>query len=107
MKTSRTVAIIGSEVLLHYGSEVEAMECLADASWEADLILIDKPDGELQHICNKIKPFVTMKSVVVFTDSDLLSQIKAWLPDSHVQVTSRKNIQNYKLNTNHYENNDI
>lgn len=116
MKTSNTVAFISDDVLLYQSTGeqddhapylMEIVDCPANASWEADLILIDQPDAKLEQLCKKIKPYVTLKKVVVFTESDLLSQIKTWLPDSDVRITSKKNIQNYKLNTNHDEKNDI
>lgn len=64
--------------------EIEIIQCAAEASWEADYIVLDVSEQELESVCQKIRPYVTMKTVVAFGAEVISGKIPEWLPDSRV-----------------------
>ena len=65
----------------HPGFEVEAIPCFFDATWEADIIIVDLACTEQQELAEKIKTVANQKVVVTTSKSDHLA---ALLPQSRV-----------------------
>ena len=56
------------EVQLQYnGQEVEIMECFQDTGWEADAIVLAIQSTKDSEIFTLMKPYVTGKTVIVFS----------------------------------------
>lgn len=64
--------------------EIEIIQCAAEASWEADYIVLDISEDEYESVCQKIRPYVTMKTVIAFGAEVISGKIPEWLPDSRV-----------------------
>ena len=65
----------------HPGFDVEAIPCFFDATWEADIIIVDLACAEQQGLAEKIKTVANQKVVVTTSKSDHLA---ALLPQSRV-----------------------
>ena len=65
----------------HPGFEVEAIPCFFDASWEADIIIVDLACTQQQELAEKIKTVANQKVVVTTSNADHLA---ALLPQSRV-----------------------
>lgn len=48
-------------------SDVERLNCLADASWEADIIILAVPSGAEKEIAEKMRDFATQKIVLTIS----------------------------------------
>lgn len=69
-------------------TEVEIIQCAVDASWEADVVLINVPAADLEEICIKIKPYVTQKTVIALVKDSKKELIQNWLPDTEIITVS-------------------
>lgn len=83
---------------LHPTSEVEAIDCQADACWEADIIVLAVPYEAEAEVAERIRPYVTQKIVISLsnplnkemtglvtpTDTSAAEELQNLLPDAHV-----------------------
>lgn len=79
-------------------TEMEAIDCLKDGCWEADIIFLAIPYQEIKDVVGKIKEVATQKIVVCISDNTgdrfpfpLAQQLQHLLPYSKI-VTAFKNI---------------
>lgn len=77
---------------------VEPVACPADASWEADIVILAVPYAAEAEIAEKIRPYVTQKIVISMAnpmnetfdgmvtpaDSSAAQELQRLLPDAHV-----------------------
>lgn len=62
------------------GANIESIPCEEEASWEADIIMINVPEEAKQAVAEKIKMFTTRKIVIIISDSDTLNEWEQLLP---------------------------
>lgn len=70
-------------------ADVDCAGCLYDASWEADVIILNEFDKN--EITNKIKPVATQKPVIDLSGKVSLQQLKELLPDSKIIKINQAN----------------
>jgi 8-hydroxy-5-deazaflavin:NADPH oxidoreductase len=82
--------------LSHPDTDVEALDCSATASWEADIVIPAIPYAAQKEVAEKIKPFVNQKIVVslvnpmnetmtaLATDSSAAEELQQLLPNAKV-----------------------
>jgi 8-hydroxy-5-deazaflavin:NADPH oxidoreductase len=78
-------------------AEVEFAGCAFDASWEADLIILNEFDSneyDREETLTKIKPVTTQKPVINFLERTSNQQLKKLLPDSKIIKVSPLNPSN-------------
>ena len=64
---------------------IEIMECLQDTGWEADAIVLAIQSTKDKEIFTLMKPFVTGKTVIVFSSGEKeTEELKLLLPYSNV-----------------------
>jgi len=72
-------------------ADINCAECPFDATWEADVILLNEFDEE--EIRNKIKPVATQKPVINLTTTSH-EELKTLLPDSKIIKLKKHNFSN-------------
>ena len=69
--------------LMHPHAEIEALDCIKDGCWEADIIILAVPHEAIQEVAERIKEVATQKIVVnVFNSKDNSPELKKILPYS-------------------------
>jgi predicted dinucleotide-binding enzyme len=69
--------------LKHPYAETEALDCIKDGCWEADIIILAVPPEAKQEVAERIKEVATQKIVVnVFNSKDNSLELKKILPYS-------------------------
>lgn len=69
--------------LMHPHAEIEALDCIKDGCWEADIIILAVPHEAIQKVAERIKEVATQKIVVdVFNTEDNSAELKKILPYS-------------------------
>ena len=66
--------------------EIDCMDCAANASWEADIIIPAIPFSVQNEIAQKIQPYANRKIVISISDS--LNE-----PDGDLEITSYEELQ--------------
>lgn len=78
------------------GTDVEWMSCPVEASWEADIILLSVPAGEMADVALAIREVAIGKPVVDIRNSEgALNTLKELLPYSTVDSQNADSISTY------------
>lgn len=68
---------------MHPEAEIEALDCVKDGCWEADIIILAVPAENMKQVAERIKEVATQKIVVeIFTENDIREEVSKILPYS-------------------------
>jgi polyisoprenoid-binding protein YceI len=65
-------------------ADVDFMDCVMNASWEADIIILDIPAGEEKELAKKIKQFTNRKIVLIISNDNEAEELQKFLPGAKV-----------------------
>ena len=74
---------------MHPATEIDVLECVKDACWEADIIILAVPSEKMKQVAERIKEVATQKIVIeVFNEKDNRYELIKILPYSKLVSVS-------------------
>ena len=70
-------------------TEIEALDCVKDGCWEADIIILAVPSNNMKHVVERIREVATQKIVVeIITEKENRKELSKSLPYSKLVSVS-------------------